>query len=562
MSLDFLHPQPGRPMLTGLIDALLHWSATRPDEPAAIILGDGENETARASYRELATSAQALAGRLTAEGLAGHPVLLPAQTGIEFVRGFFGAALAGSVIVPVSAQARGAAADRLRAISGDCGAEAILDAPGAAAIGEVLPGARLISMAEDGADPTPAPPSDGGRVALLQYTSGSTSTPRGVAITADAMAYNAEMVRRAFPVREHSKMLSWLPLFHDMGLMAMMMPIWVGVPTILMPPLTFLQRPPRWPMAVARYGATVSGGPNFAYDLCSARAETALGAGIDLSGWELAFCGSEPVRRATLRRFADAYRPAGFEASALYPCYGLAEATVYVSGGHWNPEVTEGPVSCGPIAEGTEVRIVPVEVDGAPAADDGTGEIWISGPQVGLEYWNNPEATAETFGSELPDAPGRRWLRTGDVGAIREGELYVLGRTKDMMIHRGANIHAADVELSAAACHPAFADAPGAAFGVERDDRETVVLVHEVGRRFTKPDDLNALKIAVEDRLALDHGLRLAELVIVRPGTLPRTASGKVRRAEARRVYLEGGFEHRRVGATAGSDPALETEAS
>lgn len=536
---------PPRLTFAGLTQALDHWAAIRPDTSAVILLGDGERETGRLTYAELVGGARALAGKLRAEGLAGRPMLVPAQTTLEFVKGFYAALMAGVVVVPVSTQARGSAAERLEAIALSCGADAVLDAPGADALCEVLPHARRIGMDAIG-DHRVEAPGDGGRVALLQYTSGSTAEPRGVAITADNLARNAEQGRRAYRLGADSRGLSWLPLYHDMGLMSLMMPLWAGITIVLMPPLCFFQKPQRWPLAIDRFGATVSGGPNFAYNLCAARAKHAVDAGVDLSRWTYAFCGSEPVRRSTLRRFADAYAPTGFDPRSLHVSYGLAEATVFVSSGRWDTTVAEGPLSCGAASEDTTINIVD-QASRAPVPDGESGEVWVRGPQVGVGYWNDPEATEATFHGRLSTSPDEAYLRTGDIGVLRDGELYVLGRIKDVFIERGVNVHAVDIEATASAADPAFLDAPGAAFGVERDDREAVILVQEAGRRFARPDDLGPLIMAVKLAVATDHALSLAEVLIVRPGSLPRTASGKVRRAEARRLYLEGAFETRRV---------------
>jgi len=533
----------------GLTEALLHWADRQPDETAVILLANGEEETDRITYGDLATSATAIARTFVKEGLVGRPLLLPAQTNLDFVRGFYAALFAGVTAVPVSTQARGPAAERLRAIASSCDAVAVLDAPGADALVEVLPDIRRIGLIEDATGDVPQTPSED-RVALLQYTSGSTATPRGVAISAANLASNAEMTQRGYAIRPGNRGLSWLPLFHDMGLISLMTPLWSGIPIVLMPPLSFLQKPQRWPIAMDRHQAQSSGGPNFAYEACAARAEPALAAGIDLSHWEVAFCGSETVRRATLKRFAAAYAPAGFRPRTLLPCYGLAEATVFVAAGHWNPDAPEGPVSCGRAGDGTTIRIVADEGRGDAAAEGEQGEIWVRGPQVGLGYWNDPEATEATFRARLPDSPDEDYLRSGDIGMIRGGELYVLGRMKDIIIHRGSNMHAADVETTAAASHPALADAPGAAFAIEHEDREAVVLVQEVTRRFARLGDLAPVTIAIEDALALGYALRPHELMIVRPGTLPRTASGKIRRQEVRRAYLAGELEPRRLAVT------------
>jgi len=531
---------------TGLTHALLHWAERKPDAPAVTLLEKGEDETARITFGQLAEDARGIAATLVREGLAGEPLLVPAQTNLDFVRGFYASLFAGTIAVPIATQARGAAAERLRAIATTSGATAMLDIAGADALCDTLPGARRIAP-EVRTDGLPDP-LDGDRVALLQYTSGSTSDPRGIAITAGNLASNAEMARCGYRLGRESVMLSWLPLFHDMGLISLFSPLWSGLPVVLMPPLAFLQKPKRWPVAVSRHGATVSGGPNFAFSLCAARGASDLPDDVDLSAWDVAFCGSEPVRHVTLAKFAAAFAPVGFRRDSLFPCYGLAEATVFVSGGWWEPDETERLVSCGPPAENSEVVIVGEDGGGDAVADGEVGEIWIRGPHVGEGYWHDDAATEATFRGRLPgrqdDAP---YLRTGDLGLMREGELYVVGRIKDVLINRGTNMHAADVEASAVASHPAITDMPGAAFAVERAEQEGVVLVQEVARQALQPETLAAIRIAIEDAMAASFGLRLHDLLLVRPGTLPRTASGKIRRGEVRRGYNAGEYTDRQL---------------
>lgn len=530
----------------GLTHALLHWADRMPDVSAVTLLEKGEEATARISFGQLAEDARGIAATLVREGLAGQPLLVPAQTNLDFVRGFYAALFAGAIAVPIATQARGAAAERLRAIATTSGATAMLDIAGSDALRDALPGARRIAPDVRTSD-LPGP-LDGDRVALLQYTSGSTSDPRGIAITAGNLSSNAEMARCGYRLNRDAVMLSWLPLFHDMGLISLFSPLWSGLPVVLMPPLAFLQKPQRWPVAISRHGATVSGGPNFAFSLCAARGASALPDDVDLSGWSVAFCGSEPVRHVTLAKFAAAFAPAGFRQDSLYPCYGLAEATVFVSGGWWEPDAAGRLVSCGTPAEGSEVLIVGDDGQGDAVDDGEIGEIWIRGPHVGEGYWHDDDATQATFRGHLPgrsdDAP---YLRTGDLGMMRNGELYVVGRLKDVLINRGTNIHAADVEARAAASHAALTDMPSAAFSVEGAEQEGVVLVQEVARQALQPEMLAAIRIAIEDAMAAGFGLRLQEVVLVRPGTLPRTASGKIRRGEVRRAYKAGELADRQL---------------
>ncbi len=402
-----------------------------------------------------------------------------------------------------------------------------------------------------------------GAPAFLQYTSGSTGTPKGVIVSHGNLLHNQEMIRRAFGQSESSVIVGWLPLYHDMGLIGnVLQPLYVGARCILMSPMAFLQRPARWLQAISRYGATTSGGPNFAYDLCARRIGDAERGELDLSRWEVAFNGAEPVRAPTLERFAAAFGPQGFRREAFYPCYGLAEATLFVAGGDLGiaprellvgeEPLTQGRivplsgeaaggrslVSCGRAWSGQTVRIVDPET-GLPCGPDRIGEIWVGGPSVAQGYWNRPEETARLFGARL--VGGETFLRTGDLGFMAAGELYVTGRLKDLIILRGRNLYPQDIELTAERSHPALRAAGGAAFAVEMEAEERLVVVHEVERR--SRFETEAVAEALRAAVAEEHGAQVHEVVLIAAGTLPRTTSGKVQRQECRARYLAGGLQ-------------------
>jgi acyl-CoA synthetase (AMP-forming)/AMP-acid ligase II len=535
-----LHTQPGLPAMVRT------WANLRPGAAAVIFLGDGENERARLSFGELNSTASRIASRLRDGESAEKPLLLLARSDLDFVRAFCGCLYAGSIIVPIPVPSSQARLERTRAIADRAGAVGVIGAAGARTK-DALRGIPWIDLdGLDDATPVPmaGPPPD--RIALLQFTSGSTAEPKGIAITHLNLGTNIEMVRKAFAVQDGSGLLGWLPLFHDMGLMGLMLSLYCGMPFILMPPMMFLQKPQRWLQAIARYGVTISGGPNFAFDACLEHADDAIVGGLDLSRWNTAFCGAEPVRRSTMHNFAERFASSGFKRSALYPCYGLAEATVYVAGGHLaeSPSNESGTnqekssaVSCGCWPSGTVLRIVDPATH-QRCDDESVGEIWVSGPHVGAGYWNDPAATSATFGARLAGEDDTPFLRTGDLGLVRGGELFVTGRLKDLIIVRGANIHPADIEASIGASHPAFASG-GAAFSVELTSEEQIVAVHEIVRPAPSALDPAAMIDCAVQAIAESLGLRLYDLVLVKHGHIPRTTSGKIRRQQCRTLYRE-----------------------
>jgi acyl-CoA synthetase (AMP-forming)/AMP-acid ligase II len=395
---------------------------------------------------------------------------------------------------------------------------------------------------------TPIQPTDASDVpAVLQFTSGSTSVPKGVRLSHGNIIANLDMIRTAVEIDRNSVLLTWLPLFHDMGFVNVLMTLYAGVTSVLMPPLQFVQSPARWLRAIERYRATVSGGPNFAFDRCADLLERRDVDRHDLSSWRVAMCGSEPVRAATMKRFAAAAAPHGFQSDALFPCYGLAEATVFVSGGPRQRGVGTFPptqvgaamhpvVSCGQPAHLSTILIVDPDTL-APLQEPEIGEIWIHGKHVAAGYWNNSTATAAIFEARLStDSSAGPFLRSGDLGFLRDGELYVSGRRKALLVHRGSKLHPEDIEASIASSHRSFGNV-GAVFAFDADGSEEVIAVHEiVGREFDKHYAVEMIDRAL-DAVAEQHGVRLYDLALVRTGTIPRTSSGKVQRERCQELY-------------------------
>ncbi len=554
-----------------LIHLLRRRAERHPERPAYVFLKDGETEEVRLGYGELEARARAVAAALDGCGAAGTRALLLYPPGLDFVTAFLGCLYAGVVAVPAAAPAPGRAQPRLSAIARDAGAGLVL-APAAVArqresLAAFVPElAGLPWIATDGLEAAAAPAwrkalPGPETLAFLQYTSGSTSSPKGVMVTHGNLVHNQEVIRRVCAHREGAVVVSWLPVFHDMGLIAgVLQPLFTGGLCVSMSPVAFLQRPSRWLAAISRYRGETSGGPNFAYELCLRKVDEEAKAGLDLTCWRTAFDGSEPVRAETLERFARAFASCGFDRSALYPCYGLAESTLFVTGGRpgAGPVVeTVSPtelrrnrvappagepgqevVSCGHPWLGQEVAIVDPDTL-KPAAPGRVGEIWVAGPSVARGYWNRPAETARDFGARLAGEPERGpFLRTGDLGFAAGEDLFVTGRLKDLLILRGRNHYPQDVELSAERSHPALRPGAGAAFTVLVGAEERLVVVQEIERR--REAEAEAAADALRRAVALEHDLNPYDVLVVRAGTVPKTTSGKVQRRACRDLYETG----------------------
>jgi acyl-CoA synthetase (AMP-forming)/AMP-acid ligase II len=577
-----------RPELLSFID-LLRWRALdQPDRRAITFLRDGELSADHLTYAELDRRARAVGALLQREVPPGTVVLLVCEPGLDYVAGFFGGLYAGVTVVPAyppHPTRPERMLPKLRAIAADVGPHAVLASPSTV---EAM--TRMSALAPELASirwltPDQAPderagewrqrPSDPDALALLQYTSGSTGAPRGVMLTHANLLANSAMIRARFHHTEDSRGVIWLPPYHDMGLIGgILQPIYAGFPVVLMPPLAVLQRPLRWLQAISRYRATTSGGPNFAYNLCVRMTTPEQRAALDLSTWDVAFNGAEPIQAATLERFAAAFAPSGFRREALFSCYGLAEATLLVT----SVEKAAAPRVLTPetiMGEGADTASASPRIEsaqplvgcGQPPADEHilivhperlarcrageTGEIWVSGPNVARGYWNRPAETDATFRAYLADtgADTREgpFLRTGDLGFLLDGELFVTGRLKDLIIIRGRNVAPQDIEATVGQSHPALRPGQGAAFTVEASDDPRLVIVHEVERQYRHlgPDEMVA---AIRRAVAEQHDLQVSDVVLLTPGRIPKTTSGKVQRHVCRDRFLAGTLE-RLVGA-------------
>ena len=502
---------------------------------------------AELTYGALHDRAAAVAARLLEHAAPGDRAVLLVQPGLDYIAGFLGCLYAGVIAVPAYPPLDERQVPRLVSMIGDARPAVVLThSLLAAAVRDSLRGhgaADGLAFIEvddaDGPQPLRAPrDADPDDIAFLQYTSGSAGDPKGVVVTHANLFDNSEAIKVLFGHDEHSSGVIWLPPYHDMGLIGgILQPLYAGFPVALMSPLDFLARPATWLRAVSDHRATTSGGPNFAFDLCVAKVTEADCADLDLSSWTLAFCGAEPVRAPSLDRFARKFASHGFSAGALFPCYGLAESTLIAAGGVKGAGVSAhgGAVSCGSAIPGHRLSVREPGGD-RPAAEGGTGEIWVTGPSVSRGYWASPEAAAETF---TRDERGEHTLRTGDLGFLRGGELHVTGRLKDLIIVRGRNLAAVDVEFAVADCHPQIRPGAVAAFGVDGGAGEELVVLTEL-RSYPDPVPGGEIRAAIQSALAARLGAAAARILIAPRGSVPKTPSGKIRRPECRRRFLAG----------------------
>lgn len=577
------------------VDVLEYRASTGPDRVIFRYLqGDGREQSS-VTFAELRRRARAIASGLREQTVPGDRVVVLVPPGLDYIAAFLGCLYAGTVAVPAYPPNPRRADTRVARMVADCGARiaivpdafmARLDGwlaltPELAAV-TWLSVTRLLTH-DGGALPPPAV--TGASLAMLQYTSGSTGEPRGVMLSHANLLHNSIIIHRVTAHEEGDGAVFWLPPFHDMGLIGgILQPIYAAVPTSLMAPATFLQRPFRWLEAISRYRATTSGAPNFAYDLCVERIGVEERRALDLSSWRTSFNGAEPVRAETIARFTEAFAPCGLGAHVVLPCYGLAEGTLLVSGGparerahtivadrarlesgelraaQAGDENAVALVASG--APASEIGVAVVDPDScAPVEDGNVGEIWVSGDSVGSGYWGRAETTAAVFHAHIAGAPERgRFLRTGDLGVITGGRLIVTGRIKDLVILDGRNYYPHDIEVAAGRAHADLNPGFAAAFSVSDAGRERLVLVAEVSRRH-RPASEAELFHAVRTEIAATLGIVPDEIVLVRHRSLPRTSSGKIQRRACRAAYLDGTLETVAEWSLPGSDapPLAET---
>lgn len=554
------------------VELLSYRAQNQPDQKAYIFLHDGETESDKLTYKELDIQARAIATQLQSLGATGERALLLYQPGLELTAAFFGCLYAGVVAVPAYPPRRNQNLSRLQAIVSDARAAVALTTT--SLLGKIegyawnpelaqLHWFATDKIASDLAEVWQEPKLSSDTLAFLQYTSGSTGTPKGVMVTHGNLVYNLALIYKCFGHTPNSQGLIWLPPYHDMGLIGgVLQPLYGGFPVTLMAPVDFLQKPFRWLQAISRYKATTSGGPNFAYELCVRKIKPEQLASLDLSSWEVAFTGAEPICAETLSQFAATFEPCGFRREAFYPCYGMAETTLIVSGGLKSALPTVRQVDAAALEQNRVVptaasqqkgsraivgcghcvdQVVVVDPESlTPCPDNKVGEIWVSGPSVAQGYWNRPEETLQTFHAYLADTGGGPFLRTGDLGFLQDGELFITGRIKDVIIIRGQNHYPQDIELTVERSHPALRRGCGAAFAVEVKGSERLVVVQEVERSYLRQMNVNEVVGNIRHAVAAEHSLQIYATVLVKTGSIPKTSSGKIQRYACRSGFLSG----------------------
>jgi len=574
-----------------IVDLLRQRAAYRPHDRAFTFLVDGEHEELSITYAELDRKARAVGAWLMDRGMTGKRALLLYPSGLDFIAAFMGCLYGGAIAVPAYPPRKNRSVERIEAIAADADAAVALTTRDVVDrlenLGATAPSLEHLTWQVDSeldlawADRWDRPDIDGDTLAFLQYTSGSTGTPKGVMLAHENLLHNSLRIMQAFEITRSQSGVFWLPSFHDMGLIGgILVPLYGGKFNVLMSPVAFLQKPLRWLQAISRYRATISGGPNFAYELCVRKTTPEQRAALDLSSWSLAFNGAEPVRAETIDAFCEAFAMSGFRREAFYPCYGLAESTLMVTGGmKFEPPVIRSfdaaaietgaavarpdnaaaarrLVGSGRELDGQDVLIVDPQTS-EPLPPGRVGEIWVSGPSVAQGYWNRAEETQATFGAMLaePDAAApsqavARWrpnpgpyMRTGDLGFFDNGELFVTGRLKDLIIIRGRNHYPQDLELAVEQATPLVRAGSLAAFAVDHEGRERVVVVAELERGRRDRAEITAGFETIRSRLAREHEVAVEAIVFVRPNSVPKTSSGKIQRHACRRQFLEGTLE-------------------
>jgi acyl-CoA synthetase (AMP-forming)/AMP-acid ligase II len=570
-------------------DVLRQQAGRHQDRPVCVVLDRDGTQTERLTYGDLDLRARAVAAELQRAAVPGDRALLVFSSGADFLVALFACAYANVIAVPVPGPGEGARSGlaRVAGIMKDAAPRVVLTTAEIAARPEAygLGDTRVIpvtsvrgGLAGCYADPGSGyadPGHDPRAIAWLQYTSGSTSEPKGVQVSHRNVLTNLKDLYDTIPLSlddgEGLRIVSWLPHFHDMGLLQLLLPLLTGGQVVIISPISFLLRPVLWMEAIARFQAHLTTAPNFGYDLCARRTTHEQTEGLDLSCLRFALNGSETVRAQTLDLFARRFAPAGFDRAAFVPCYGLAETAFYVSGalGAAGRLVVSGPalekqsvarppagdepvrdvVSCGPVPARLDVRIVdPVTFSEREAG--AVGEIWVAGQNVSAGYWQRDDGR---FGARLADGPDTPYVRTRDLGFRHDGELYLLGRLDDVIVLDGRNHYPQDIELTAQLSHGALAPGRVAAFGYERDAGTAVVIVAETALRVKmatpgqppEPGQLDAAEVvrAVRAAVSAEHQIRVADVILLRPAGLPRTTSGKVRRRRCRELFLAAGLK-------------------
>lgn len=557
-----------------LIELLESRAALHPDKVVFTFLPDGEDKGITVTYGELSLRARAIANRFREFTEVGDRALMLFPSGLEFIFAFFGCLYAGLIAVPAYPPRRNQNLNRLKSIIDDCDPSLVLTTSKVMTVAEPLfaetPGLQaLMWQTVDMDEPSSAdgwqePPINRDTLAFLQYTSGSTGNPKGVMVSHGNLIYNEAMISVGFRSNDQDVSVSWLPMFHDMGLIGTtLQPLYCGATSVFMSPASFLQKPMRWLQAISDYRGTAICAPNFAYELCARQITDEQKAQLDLSSLRVALSGAEPVRAETLEAFIEAFEPCGFRRGAFTPTFGLAEATLLVSCAREENRPLYTDVDTQALADN---RIVPVTagsdtkatrlvsngvtfldaelaivdpVSKQVVAEGQVGEIWSKGDHIAKGYWRKDEATVETFQAYTADGRGP-FMRTGDLGCQIKGELYITGRQKDVIIIRGRNHYPQDIELTVQQSHVALKADAGAAFVAKIDGEDRLVIVQEVERKYRMRLVTDVVAAAIREAVAENHELQVYTIVFLKPGAILKTSSGKIQRSANRQAFLEG----------------------
>ena len=576
-----------------LVDILRNRAMEQPNQTIYNFLVDGETEDIGLTYRQLEQKAKAIAAYLQSVSSPQDRVLLLYPSGLDYIIAFFACLYAGVIAIPAYPPRPNRSLNRIQNILQNAQTDLALTnsdtlqslerqlerSPELYNLRWITTDTLESNLERDWREPDVSP----NHIAFLQYTSGSTAEPKGVKIAYKNLLHNLEAIHRCFRHSPQSKGVIWLPPYHDMGLIGgILQPLYGGFPVTLMSPLMFLQNPLRWLRAISCYQATTSGGPNFAYDLCVRKFKPEQVIGLDLSSWQVAFNGAEPINHETLQKFAQTYAPYGFDYSAFYPCYGMAEATLIISGGSKNaPVVTKTVqgkaleqnriaiadatephprtlVSCGGSLIDQKIAIAHPETF-VTCKPGEVGEIWVSGSSIAQGYWEQPEITEDIFNAYLQDTKEGPFLRTGDLGFIEQGELFFTGRLKDMIVVKGRNHYPQDIEKTVEETNSWIRPSCVASFAVDIQGEEKLIVLAEVERRYwsshrytvkyngssTKEKIIDAKELiqSIRREISKKHDLQVYTTLLLKPGSLPKTSSGKIQRHACRTEFLANTLE-------------------
>ena len=559
-------------LLNNFIDVLHHYADINPDKVAYRFLRNGEIDTENVTFSELNDTVRSLAAHLQDNQLYGERVLLLYNSGLTYLISILACFYAGAIAVPAYPPRNARNLSRLQSIIKDAGAKAVMTtAPVAKKIKELDNTDHAFQniawiLAENPITNTPEdwyqPDITSNSLAYLQYTSGSTGTPKGVMVSHNNLMHNFASIYQLFEHTQDSRMVSWLPIFHDLGLIfGLLQPLYGGFSCIFMSPAAFLQRPFRWLKAMSDYKATTTGAPNFAYDFCIKKISEEQKSTLDLTHWQTALNGAEPVRTHTLNEFRDYFSSCGLKQNVLSPCYGLAEATLVVSG----TPAKDAPINTSITTNSLEQHLaiecqdetekchslpasgIPFDSQHTVIVDPSTkkllseneiGEIWVSGPSIALGYWQRKQETAETFNAQIINGDDDKYyLRTGDLGFLKSNALYITGRLKDVIIIRGRNLYPQDIELVSERSHKALRPTCAAAFSIEENDNEKLVIIQELD--FKQSPDYEDVIYHIRQEIAEHFEIQPYAVVLIKPGTIHKTSSGKIQRRLMRQQFLD-----------------------